>query len=98
MLNQRNILALLVLVGLVAGETLVLSVAGGILGGVVARLVIHFGAVPIHVGSYSFPVVVSFALMLGAVGGAALVGLLGGILPGIQVSRRPIVDAIRSVD
>lgn len=86
------------IVSLVAGESLLLSFAGGVLGCGAAWAVVHLVAVTVPAGGYSFPVTLGLPLALAAGAGAVAVGLLGGLPAGIGASRRPIVDAIRSVD
>jgi hypothetical protein len=83
---------------LVAGESLLLAVAGGLVGGGAAWLAIHLGTETLSAGGYAFPVTMSLLLLLGALVAAAAVGILGGLPAGIRVSRRPIVEALRSVD
>jgi putative ABC transport system permease protein len=83
---------------LIAGESLVLAVAGGVLGCVAAYLVVTFGAVTVSVGSYAFPVALGITVGLAAVVTSAGVGVIGGLPAGVRASRRPIVESLRSVD
>jgi putative ABC transport system permease protein len=83
---------------LVAGESLLLAVAGGLVGGGAAWLAVHLGTETLSAGGYAFPVTMSLLLLLGALVAAAAVGILGGLPAGVRVSRRPIVEALRSVD
>ena len=83
---------------LVAGEALFLSLLGGVIGCAIAWGVVHAVAPPMRVGGFAFPVVLSLVLAVSGAMAAAVVGLLGGIIPGVRVSRRPIVEALRSVD
>lgn len=86
------------IVSVVAAESLFLSFLGGVLGCGAAWLVIRLWAQTIPAGGYSFPVTLDLPLVLVAAAGATAVGLLGGLPAGFRASRRPIVDAIRSVD
>lgn len=85
------------IVSLVVSESLILAVAGGVLGCGAAWAFVRFGDVSVPVGGYLFPVSMGFSLALLSVAGAAAVGVLGGLPAGIRASRRPVVDAIRSV-
>jgi ABC-type antimicrobial peptide transport system permease subunit len=85
-------------VGLIASESLLLSLAGAVLGCAAAWLVVQVSGGTIYVSGHAFPIVMSYFLPVAAVAGAVLVGILGALPAGIQVNRRPIVEAIRSVD
>ncbi|MCU0725816.1 MAG: ABC transporter permease [Planctomycetes bacterium] len=85
-------------VGLVAAETLLLSLAGGLLGCGGAWALIAASGGTLHSGSYAFPVELPAWLAGAAVLAAGFVGLLGGLPAGVRASRRPIVAALRSVD
>jgi putative ABC transport system permease protein len=85
-------------VGLVAGESLLLALLGGALGCAAAWLAVTLGGVRLTSGGFAFPVTLSALLLLVATAAAAAVGILGGLPAGIRVSRRPIVEALRSVD
>jgi putative ABC transport system permease protein len=79
-------------------ESVLLSLAGGILGALVIRLALNgmqtntnfFGDT-----QFAFNLLVPPALMLQGVLWAAVVGLLGGLLPAIRAGRLPIVEALR---
>jgi FtsX-like permease family len=83
---------------LVAGEALFLSLLGGVIGCLAAWGTVYAVAPPMRVGGFAFPVVLSLLLAGTGAVAAAAVGLLGGLFPGVRVSRRPIVEALRSVD
>jgi hypothetical protein len=83
---------------LIAGESLLFALLGGLIGCVAAWGVVRAANVTVSVGSYGFPVAVAITLMSAAVSSSALVGLLGGLPAGIGASRRPIVDSLRSAD
>lgn len=83
---------------LVSLESLVLALLGGVLGTAAAWAALHFGEIRVPAGEFSFPVTLGVPLALLAGVAATAVGLLGGLPAGVRASRRPIVDAIRSVD
>jgi len=85
-------------VALVASETLALSVLGGILGCLGAMAVLRLSGAVVNVGSFAFPVALSPVVAAAAIGGAALVGLAGGLPAGIRIGRKPVVESLRSVD
>ena len=84
--------------GLIAGESLLLALLGGLIGCVAAWGAVRAANLTVSVGSYAFPVTVAISLIVAAVSSSALVGLVGGLPAGIGASRRPIVDSLRSVD
>jgi putative ABC transport system permease protein len=79
-------------------ESVLLSLLGGILGVAVIRLALNgmqtntnfFGDT-----QFALNLVVPPALMLQGVVWAALIGLLGGLLPAVRAGRLPIVEALR---
>lgn len=81
--------------GLIAGEGLAMSVAGGVLGVLLARLVVtgdHLGAggfIPAF-GVSNWNIVVGLAL-------SAFIGMAAGVIPATMASRLKIVDALRRV-
>ncbi|MHC5032037.1 MAG: ABC transporter permease [Planctomycetota bacterium] len=83
---------------LIAGESLLLALFGGLIGCVAAWGALRAASVSVSVGSYAFPVTVAVSLVLAAVAAAALVGVAGGLPAGIGASRRPIVESLRSAD
>jgi len=83
---------------LIAGESLLLALLGGLIGCIAAWGALHATSLSVSVGSYAFPVTVAISLALAAVAAAALVGVAGGLPAGIGASRRPIVESLRSAD
>ncbi|MGC1458750.1 MAG: ABC transporter permease [Steroidobacteraceae bacterium] len=79
-------------------ESVLLSLLGGILGVAVIRLTLNgmqtntnfFGDT-----QFALNLVVPAALMLQGVVWAAVIGLLGGLLPAVRAGRLPIVEALR---
>ena len=49
-------------------------------------------------GGFAFPVTMTPSLAGFAAVAAAAVGIVGGLPAGIRVSRRPVVEALRSVE
>jgi len=84
--------------GLVAGESLALALLGGLIGCVVSYGVVSVAGASMRAGGFAFPVTLSVALATAGAVVAAAVGLLGGLPAGLRVSRRPIVESLRSVD
>lgn len=83
---------------LIASESLLLALLGGLIGCVGAWGAIKAANVSVSVGSYTFPVTVAVTLVAAAVASSALVGLVGGLPAGVGASRRPIVESLRSAD
>jgi putative ABC transport system permease protein len=86
------------IVALIAGESLVLALLGGLLGCAAAWTVIQVRADSVSVGDYAFPITLALTIVVGAVAASAGVGVLGGLPAGITASRRPIVESLRSTD
>ena len=85
-------------VGLVAGETLLLSVLGAVIGCGTAWFAVRLAGMSMSSGGFSFPVTMTPTLAGFAAVAAAAVGVFGALPAGIRVSRRPVVEALRSVD
>lgn len=84
--------------GLVLGESVVLSVLGGGLGILAAWSVLHlkdhvYGVAGINLVIRVTPTVVVSGLVISLV-----VGILGGLLPALGASRLKIVSSLRNVD
>lgn len=82
-------------------ESLVLALAGGILGGLGAYLAFDgYGAATINFQTFSqiaFAFAVTPQLLLNAIILAAAIGLLGGLFPAWRAARLPIAAALREV-
>lgn len=82
-------------------ESLVLALAGGLLGGVVAYLAFNgYRAATLNWSSFSqvvFAFEVTPRLMLAGLGAALLMGLLGGLFPAIRAARVPVAAALREL-
>lgn len=82
---------------MVVAESLVLSLAGGLLGTGLAAVALRFG----HLGLGAEGVQIAFVLTptvvaLGLVA-SVVTGVLAGLLPAIQAATAPIVDSLRRV-
>ncbi|HTE42832.1 MAG TPA: FtsX-like permease family protein [Steroidobacteraceae bacterium] len=82
-------------------EALLLALAGGVLGGVVAFAAFNgFEASTLNYQSFtqvSFAFAVTPALMGSGIVYALALGLIGGLLPAIRAVRLPIVDGLRAI-
>ena len=80
-------------------ESLALALAGGIVGGLGAYLAFDgYGAATMNFQTWSqiaFAFAVTPKLLFNAIVLAAVIGLLGGILPAIRAARLPIAAALR---
>lgn len=80
-------------------ESLVLALAGGIVGGLGAYLAFDgYGAATMNFQTFSqiaFAFAVTPGLLLNAILLSSLIGLLGGILPAIRAARMPIASGLR---
>ncbi|MEW6741405.1 MAG: FtsX-like permease family protein [Planctomycetota bacterium] len=86
------------ILALVLGESLVLTLAGGLLGLLAALGFLnlqeqYYGLRGVNLLIYVTPAVAAVALAI-----TLLVGLLGGLLPAIGASRLQIVSSLRNVD
>jgi putative ABC transport system permease protein len=83
---------------LIAGEALIVTLVGGLLGSGLAWLVLTLNRASMNVGALTIPITVGLALAAGAVLASGVVGMLGGLPAGVRASRQPIVESLRSVD
>jgi putative ABC transport system permease protein len=85
----------------VLAESLVLSLAGGLIGGLGAYFAFNgYQAATLNWQSFS-QVVFSFrvtpGLMLAGLAASLIMGLLGGLLPAVRAARLPIATALRQL-
>jgi len=84
----------------VVAESVLLGLAGGVLGGLVAYVAFNgVRATTLNFQTFSqltFAFDVSVAVVMQGVFYALLLGLLGGILPGLRAARLSVVDGLRS--
>src|ERR1700730_4629141 len=81
------------ILSMLLAESLIIALAGGLLGCGSAYAVLKLVSVQGVVGAIQMPASVLFA----ALGAAALIGLLSAIVPATAAARRNIVDVIRAV-
>jgi putative ABC transport system permease protein len=82
--------------GLVIGEGLVVSILGGLVGAVLARLTINGEFLSMSGGFIPAFGVDNWNVVSG-LGLSALIGLLAAVIPAVTASRLKIVDALRRV-
>jgi putative ABC transport system permease protein len=81
------------ILSMLLAESLIIALAGGLLGCGAAYLLLKLITVQGVVGAIQMPAPVLFA----ALGAAALIGLLSALVPAAAAARRNIVDTIRAV-
>jgi putative ABC transport system permease protein len=81
---------------LIVMEGLVLSVTGAVVGGVAALAFLSYSALALSVESYSIPVKASPTIFVQGVAIAAAAGVLAGLVPAWQASRREIATCFRA--
>jgi putative ABC transport system permease protein len=81
--------------GMVVLEAAVITLGGGLLGALGAKLLVDGAAVP---GGFLPPMTVYWATALTGVAIAVVIGAVSGLTPALQASRLRIVDALRRVD
>ncbi len=85
----------------ILSESLLLALAGGILGGVGAYLAFNgFEATTLNFQSFSqvaFAFAVTPTLLIEGIIYAALIGLVGGFFPALRAARLPIASALREL-
>ena len=84
----------------VMAEALVLAVAGGIIGAVLAYLLFNgYSVSTLSPGSFTqvaFNFAVTPALIAQGLAWALLIGFLGGLMPAFRAARLPVTDALRA--
>jgi putative ABC transport system permease protein len=81
---------------LVVGEGLVVSILGGVLGAIAARLVVNGDFLQMSGGFIPAFGVNNWNVVTG-LGLSALIGILAAVIPAVMASRLKIVDALRRV-
>ena len=80
-------------------ESLVLAVAGGVLGAVIAYLLFNNVAVSTLGGNFTqvvFRFAVTPSLVLIGLVIAVAIGMIGGFLPALRAARQPVTTALRA--
>src|SRR5918996_441674 len=82
------------------GESIVLSLSGGLLGLALASLLQFFTISTLNFGSFSelaFSFALSPSIVATSLGFSLLMGAIGGFLPSIRAARLDIIQALRAV-
>ncbi len=82
---------------LVVTEGLMLGLLGGAVGTVAAVLVVEWGQFSLSMDGLSIPIEVSSQLVIAGLLISMTLGVIGGLIPGWQASRRPIAGCFRAV-
>jgi putative ABC transport system permease protein len=80
---------------LIAGEGLLMALSGGVIGAILARLLVNPAFFPS--GGFIPEITVSTANVAIGVGLSAVIGIVAGFIPATMASRLKIVDALRRV-
>ena len=80
---------------MVAGEGLLMALTGGLIGAILARLIVNPGFFP--AGGFIPEITVSNSNVAIGVGLSAAIGMVAGLIPATIASRLKIVDALRRV-
>lgn len=83
--------------GLIIAEGVLLAMVGGGLGAVAAMLIANRGSFALSVEGATIPIVADPPLLLTGLGVCGLIGVLAGLVPAWQASRREIAHAFRAV-
>jgi putative ABC transport system permease protein len=89
------------ILGFIVGESLLVAVVGGLLGIGVVWLLINHGLGPVMAENMSGVFQNFFApgwVLAVALGAAAMLGVIAGVIPAVLASRLKITDALRRVD
>ena len=82
--------------GLIVIEGVLLSVIGGGLGAVAAVTVAKYGSFALSVEGATIPIVASAGLLLWGIAVCGLIGIVAGLVPAWQASRREIAACFRA--
>lgn len=83
--------------GVILTEGAILSLLGGVAGAVVACAIAGLGNFALSVEGTSIPIVADASLLLQGVLVCGSIGMLAGLVPAWQASRRPIAECFRAV-
>lgn len=81
---------------LIVAEGVLLSLLGGALGAIVAVLVARYGSFALSVEGTSIPIVASAGLLVWGLLICGIIGILAGLVPAWQASRREIAACLRA--
>lgn len=82
---------------LIIGEGVLVALAGGLVGALAALAIARFGNFALSVEGQTIPIVATPALLAAGMAICAALGLLAGLAPAWQASRREIAACFRSV-
>lgn len=82
--------------GLVMAEGALLSIAGGVAGGLACAAVARWGQFSLSIEGWSMPIQVGVMDLLRALAIAAALGIAAGLIPAWQAARRDIVESFRT--
>jgi len=82
---------------LIIGEGLVISALGGLVGCALAALILSRGGFALSVDALSIPIKSGLPVFLWSMLIACTLGILAGLVPAWQASRREIVTCFRAV-
>lgn len=82
---------------LIVGEGVLLALAGGVVGGLASLIVARGGSFALSVEGVSIPIVAGPGLLIAGAGVCGLIGVLAGLFPAFQASRRQIAECFRMV-
>jgi putative ABC transport system permease protein len=82
---------------LIVAEGAVLAILGGAIGAIAALAVTWFGSFALSVEGQSIPISAAPSLLVSGLVICAALGIVAGLVPAIQASRRPIAACFRTV-
>jgi len=82
--------------GLIIIEGVLLSVIGGGLGAIAAVIVARYGSFALSVEGTTIPIVANTTLLLWGIAVCGVIGVLAGLVPAWQASRREIASCFRA--
>jgi len=82
---------------LIIAEGMLIALIGGLIGGICAVVIAHFGSFALSVEGQSIPIVASPALIAMGLLISSGLGILAGLVPAWQASRREIAACFRTL-
>lgn len=83
--------------GLIVAEGVVVALLGGLLGASAAWCVTEYGSFALSVEGQSIPIFVTWSLLAMGVLVCGSIGVVAGLVPALQASRREIAECFRTV-
>jgi putative ABC transport system permease protein len=91
----------MVVVTSIVAEAVLLAIAGGVLGAIVAWLVANGSTISTAVGGdlrqLVFDVTITSSVVLQGLGAALMIGVIGGLIPALRSIRSQVVDDLRAI-